>query len=133
MWPVYLIYVVYMLALLAAVATVPLARRGKRRLLWIGWGTLAVVLPTAATLSVIQLVPPSLWPVWRFAVGYILLLAAPTGVTALVADQLSRRQPMPKITRHSALVGCAFTAAVAASVVVSRPLTPDFSLIHAEL
>jgi hypothetical protein len=132
MWPAYLIYVAYATALLAAVATVPVARRGARRLLWCGWITVALVLPLAATSGATRLVPPSMWPAWRFAVLYVLLLAAPTGVAALVADQLARRRPMPATGRHAAIVACAIVATIALCAVVSRPLTPNFAVLHTE-
>ena len=132
MWPVYVIYAVYAMALLAVVATVPLARRGARHLLWAGWVTLAIVLPLAATSSAMTLIPSSFWPTWRLGLGYVVVLAAPTGIAALVADRLARLRPMPARGRHMALVACAVVAAAAASVVVSRPLYPTVSLIHAE-
>jgi hypothetical protein len=132
MWPAYVIYALYLVALFAAAATVPIARRGKRRVLWDGWGTVAFALTVAATSSVTRLVPPSIWPVWRFAVAYILILAAPTGVAALVADHLARRRPMPRAIPHAAFVACAVAATVAASAVVSRPFVPDFAIVSSE-
>ena len=125
MWPFYVTYALYLLALFAAAATVPLARRGQQRVLWYGWGTLAVVLPVAASLSAMRIVPPDLWPVWRFALAYVLILAAPTGVAALVADHLGRRRPMPRAIYHAAFVACAVAATVAAGAVLSRPFFPD--------
>ena len=51
MWPIYLIYLVCAVALAAAAASVPVARRGKRRLLWMGFASLAILLPTIAILA----------------------------------------------------------------------------------
>lgn len=132
MWPIYVIYGAYATALLAAIATVPVARRGARRVLWVGWVILALALPLAATISAMRLVPPSAWPIWRFAVLYALLLAAPIGVAAFVADRLARKRPMPASGRHAALVACAVVVTVVVCAVASRPLTPNFTVIHAE-
>ena len=132
MWPVYVIYLAYATALLAAIATVPVARRGARRLLWFGWLSLALVLPLAAASSATRLVPPSMWPVWRFAVLYVLLLGVPTGDAALVADHFARRRPMPATRRHAAVVACATVATIALCAVVSRPLAPNLTVLHAE-
>ena len=132
MWPVYVIYAACGTALLAAVATVPIARRGARRLLGLGWMTLALALPVAATSSAAKLVPANAWPIWRFAVLYVLLLAVPTGVAALVADYLARRRPMVAPVHHAALVACAVAITVTACVVASRPLTPGVTVVHAE-
>ena len=132
MWPIYVIYAAHATALLAAMATVPVARRGARRLMWFGWFILALVLSFAATTSATRLVPPSAWPIRRFALLYVLLLAVPTGVAALVADHLARKRPMPALGRHTALVACALVATLAACAVASRPLTPTFTVIHAE-
>jgi MFS family permease len=131
MWHIYVIDAVYATALLAAIATIPLARRGARRLLWSGWVTLAIVLPIVATYNTMRLIPPS-WPLWRFALADVLMLAVPTGIAALVADKLAQRQPMPARGRHAALVACAVVVAVAASFVISYPLTSKFELIDAE-
>ena len=132
MWPLYLIHASYATALLSAIATVPIARRGARRPLWLGLGVLAVVLPLAATVGVTSVIPPGAWPVWRFALGYLLLLAVPIGVACLVADRLARRRPMPTAARHAALVACAVVATAVACVVATRPLTPDFTVMQAE-
>ena len=125
MWPIYITYALYLLALFAAAASVPLARRGQRRVLWYGWGTLAIALPAIASLSAMRIVPPDLWPAWRFALAYVLILAAPTGVAALAADHLARRRPMPRAIYHAAFVACAVAATVAVSALVSRPFFRD--------
>jgi 4-amino-4-deoxy-L-arabinose transferase-like glycosyltransferase len=128
MWPVYVIYAAFALALLAAALAVPLARRGARRLLWGGWAALAVALPTAAAGASVAVVPPELFPPWRLAAGFALLLAAPTGAAAHAADRIARRRPAPGLTAHAALVMLVLVAALAAAAVASRPFFPDMIL-----
>ena len=132
MWPFYVVYAAYALALIAAVIAVPLARRGARRTLWYGWAGVALVLPLMATSASATLLPAQSWPVWRLALGYLLILAVPTGAAMVVADRLGRRVPAPTLGRHVALVACAFVIGTVAAGVAAGPLFPHVSYLPAE-
>ena len=109
MWPAYVIYAAYAIALLAA--------------------ALAVALPALAAGASLAVFPPELFPPWRLAAGFALLLALPTGAAALTADQFARRRPATGLAAHAALVTLALVAALAAASVASGPFFPD--MIHA--
>lgn len=126
------VYAAYGLSLATAAVAVPLSRSGARRTLWIAWALLAIALPFVAAGAMADLVAPRAWPMWRFVVGYILVLSIPSGIAVHTADRLARRQPVPRHGRHVALVAGALIASIAVASVISRPLFPQFSAVHAE-